>query len=81
MSETKKTRSLANATKKIVLLAKTNPKKGASQVRFALYTTGMTVAEYVAAGGRSADIKWDLERNFIQLVDEMPVASSEEQAA
>ena len=29
----------------------------------------MTVAAFLAAGGRSADIKWDAERSFIRLDD------------
>lgn len=45
-----------------------NPKTGKSAARYALYgpvgaTT--TVAAYLAAGGRRADIAWDVARGFI----------------
>lgn len=42
-----------------------NPKRGKSRERFALYRDGMSVAEYIAAGGYRADIPWDLERGLI----------------
>lgn len=46
-----------------------NPKKAgsASHARFELYKVGMTVDEFVAAGGTIADVKWDSERGFIKL--------------
>lgn len=51
----------------ITLLVTANPKRGKSFHRYALYQTGMTVDEYVAAGGKRADIAWDIERKFIEL--------------
>ena len=54
---------------------KPNPKRGKSKVRFELYREGMTVQEYVEAGGLVADIKWDQDRNFIS-VTELPEASA-----
>lgn len=44
-----------------------NPKRGASAKRFELYRNGMTVGQYVAAGGKRADIMWDMWRQFITL--------------
>lgn len=55
--------------RKIVHVSPTNPKKqgSASYDRFALYRVGMTVDEFVRAGGTIADVKWDAERGFIKL--------------
>ena len=55
----------------IRLLTTGNPKRAGTDGhrRFALYRDGMTVAAFLAAGGRSADIKWDAERSFIRLDD------------
>ena len=50
---------------------KPNPKRGKSEARFALYKEGMTVQEYIEAGGYAADIKWDLDRDFIR-IEEKP---------
>lgn len=46
-----------------------NPKKqgSASYDRFALYREGMTVQEFLEAGGTTGDVKWDTERGFIKL--------------
>jgi hypothetical protein len=53
----------------IVYVSPTNPKKAgsASYDRFALYREGMTVDEFVQAGGTIADVKWDAERGHIRL--------------
>ena len=53
----------------ITLLATENPKRpgSASFDRFALYQTGMTIAEYLKAGGQRSDIRWDSDRGFIAL--------------
>lgn len=62
---------------KIRLIAVNNPKRQGSKVkeRYALYRTGMTVAEYVEAckNTRSPqyalnDINWDSRAGFIELV-------------
>lgn len=49
----------------------TNPKRPNSEAaeRFDLYRTGMTVGEYIAAGGRQRDITWDAKQGYIRLVD------------
>lgn len=44
-----------------------NPKRGKSGARFELYRDGMTVKEFLDAGGKSGDITWDVEREFIKL--------------
>ena len=53
----------------IRLLATTNPKKPGSEshTRFAIYSDGMTVAEFLEKGGRKADLSWDCEKGFISL--------------
>lgn len=45
-----------------------NPKKegSASWARFELYRVGMTVDEFLAAGGTMGDVKWDADRDFIR---------------
>ena len=42
-------------------------KRGKAAERFALYKVGMTVDEYVAAGGSRADVSYDVKHNFITL--------------
>lgn len=46
-----------------------NPKKAGSMAhaRFARYKAGMTVGDFLKAGGRRDDIRWDLKRGFISL--------------
>jgi len=44
-----------------------NPKRGASAVRYALYTEGMTVKELIAAGGKIGDVRWDFGHRYIKL--------------
>lgn len=59
-------------TARVTVLATTNPKRGASALRFALYRSGMTVADYVAAVGnrRKAlqDISWDVAKGYIRVI-------------
>jgi hypothetical protein len=53
----------------ITLLAKENPKRPGSEARdrFALYKSGMTVAQFQAKGGKAVDIAWDLKHGFIKV--------------
>ena len=46
-----------------------NPKRpgSASFDRFALYRNGMTVAQYLEAGGHRSDLNWDESRDFIRI--------------
>lgn len=43
----------------ITVLIDKNPKRGTAAVRFNLYRTGMTVGEYILAGGLRTDVNWD----------------------
>ena len=54
-------------TRVITVLSEKNPKKAASKSykRFELYRNGMTVAEFIKAGGHAGDIDWDSKRKFI----------------
>lgn len=47
-----------------------NPKRKGSKsaARFALYTNGMTVAEFLKAGGTRGDINWDVAHEHIELI-------------
>jgi hypothetical protein len=53
----------------ITVLATENPKNKGTLAfqRFALYQSGMTIAEYVAAGGRTGDIKNDVASQYISV--------------
>jgi hypothetical protein len=55
------------ANQAITLLVQVNPKRGKSQARYELYRTCTTTHQFVAAGGYSADLAWDLKRGFIAL--------------
>lgn len=70
MSEVK-TRRRVNKQAQIGILIKENPKRPNTLAydRFALYNHGMTVAEYIAAGGRAGDIAYDVEAGYIELVE------------
>lgn len=52
---------------KIKVLSAENPKRGTAAERFALYKNGMTVDEYIAAGGKRADVNWDVSKGFIEV--------------
>lgn len=53
----------------IRLLVAENPKREgtSAHVHFALYRDGMSVSDFLAAGGTSGDLKWDASKNFIRL--------------
>lgn len=53
----------------IQVLVKDNPKKAgsASAKRFAIYKSGMTVAEFLKAGGTRADLAWDAKHEFVKI--------------
>ena len=54
---------------KIKILVKDNPKRpsSASFQRFELYKTCKTTDEFIAAGGYAADLRYDVEHEFIEL--------------
>lgn len=68
-AETKVVRK-ASVEGRIRLLRKDNPKRPGtkSRDRFALYRDGMSVAEFLKAGGKRADISWDTKHGFIEVV-------------
>jgi hypothetical protein len=51
----------------ITVLVTDNPKRvgSAARERFVLYRSGMTVGQFLAAGGLRADISWDVDHHFI----------------
>lgn len=53
----------------ITMLVEENPKRKGSRARgeFAFYKNGMTVAEYLKAGGSRASLIWDENHKFIRL--------------
>lgn len=55
--------------REITVLAAENPKRVGSKAhaRFALYRTGMTVAEFFAAGGTASDLTWDVKHAYISV--------------
>lgn len=58
---------LGSAT--ITVVAESNPKRPGTNAHaiFALYQTGMTVAEFLRAGGRRVDLRWDEAHGFISV--------------
>jgi hypothetical protein len=54
---------------KIKLKATANPKRAGSEAhkRFALYVDGMTVGDFLEAGGLMGDINFDLGKGFIEV--------------
>lgn len=54
----------------ITVLVDGNPKRpwGAAYRRFDLYWTGMTVGEFLEAGGTRADLWYDQDHGFIRVV-------------
>ncbi len=71
----------------IVTVLVPNPKRPGSLIhaRFQLYQTGQTVGEFLAAGGRRVDLKWDEEHKFVSIspatakvADEIPTETETE---
>lgn len=54
-----------------------NPKKPGSKThaRYGLYVEGMTVTEFIARGGTTADVKYDADHGFIRV--DLPAARGE----
>lgn len=61
------TRARRNDADVIRVTVDKNPKREGSEAhdRFALYRDGMTLAEYVAAGGRRSDLAYDTKHGFV----------------
>lgn len=58
-----------DAGKKIYRIVKTNPRKENTWgwKSFNVVKDGMTVAEYLKAGGRRNDLAWDVDHKFLEL--------------
>lgn len=56
-------------TAKITIVAEENPKRKGSGAydRFSKYRNGMTIEAYLAAGGTTGDVNWDLEKGYIKI--------------
>lgn len=54
---------------KIYRIVKGNPRKEGTHGfnSYALITDGMTVEAYLAAGGRNNDLRWDIEKKFVEV--------------
>ena len=65
------TRKRFKKTATIQLLVTGNPKREGSLAhkRFALYKDGMTIADYIAAGGRTGDINYDVANQLIEVIE------------
>jgi hypothetical protein len=50
-----------------VIMTDRNPKRAAAKDRFALYRSGMTVAEYLTVGGKKSDVAFDAKKGYITL--------------
>lgn len=52
---------------RVIVVVVPNPKKPGTKAyqRYSLYQTGMTVQQYLAAGGESSDIRYDVNHGFI----------------
>ena len=46
-----------------------NPKRGASGERFKKYMAATTAAEFLALGGTRADLKYDIARGWVTVLD------------
>ena len=55
-----------------------NPKREGSNgyKRFSLYKTGITIREFLKAGGKTIDLDWDRERGFIATQDKDKLGSA-----
>jgi hypothetical protein len=63
---------------KIQVVVAKNPKREGSggYKRFGLYKTGMTIREFLIAGGKTIDLDWDRERGFIATEDKDKATSA-----
>lgn len=58
-----------NAIIRILVIGNPKRKGTKAAVRFDLYKNGMTVGEYIAAGGKSADVLFDANAKHIIVTD------------
>lgn len=66
-TEPKPTRAAFDPEAKIKLLVDNNPKRPGTQANavFSLYTRGLTVGEFIAAGGSYDALRWDVKKKFV----------------
>ena len=69
MTEAAAKRTRINENSTIKILADSNPKRGKSADRFALYKDGMTVKAAKEAGVTAADITYDTNKGFISVTE------------
>lgn len=76
-------RRTREADSEVIAVLVPNPKRpnSLSFARFAIYTTGITVAEFLARGGRRADLKWDADHGFIRLYPDVATMEAEQEAS
>jgi hypothetical protein len=65
----RKPRGAFDPEAKISLLVSENPKrkKSKSHTVYALYKDGMSVADFISAGGNYADLRWDVKHKFVRV--------------
>lgn len=63
---------------KIQVVVAKNPKREGSggYKRFGLYKTGMSIRDFLLAGGKTIDLDWDRERGFIATEDKDKATSA-----
>ena len=64
-------KSLVDRAAPIVVVQK-NPKRGASGERFKKYMAATTAAEFLELGGTRADLKYDIARGWVTVLDRAP---------
>jgi len=64
-----------NRSDAIKWLVSSNPKRVGSQawIRFEKYFDTETVGKYLAKGGLIADLLWDREHGFLQIIDKKSI--------
>ena len=55
-----------------IAVVQANPKRGASGERFAKYMAATTAAEYVELGGTPGDLRHDIKKGFVTVLDRSP---------
>lgn len=64
---------------RIISFVAPNPKKPSSAAfqRYALYSVGQSIADFIKAGGTKADVQYDLGKGFIKVVSAEEYASQQ----
>ncbi len=73
-----KPRAAFDPEAKITLLVKENPKRSGSNAHavYALYRDGMTVSDFIAAGGSYSDLKWDMKHKSVKIEEPQATTSA-----